>query len=85
MLKNFHVNGKDWLESFGRKVLTTMSKNVILKMKKSKEKGIENMKKLQTLVAVTHTHTHTHNTFSEINKTTKIKNKGKIAPICNFT
>ena len=41
------------------------------------------MKRPQNLVAVTHT--HTHDTFSEINKKTKIKNKGKIAPICNFT
>ena len=41
------------------------------------------MKRPQTLVAVTHT--HTHDIFSEINKTTKIKNRGKIAPICNLT
>ena len=41
------------------------------------------MKRPQILVAVTYT--HTHDTFSEINKTTKIKNKGKIEPICSFT
>jgi hypothetical protein len=35
------------------------------------------MKRSQTLVAVM----HAHDTFNEINKRTKIKNKGKIAPI----
>ena len=37
------------------------------------------MKGPQILVAVT------HNTLREINKKDRIKNKGKIMPICDFT